>query len=454
MRLATGSIALALAAPATAQTYEATLLPAQPVVLPQDAQPLHLGDDATAKVDLGFDFPYWGQTFDRAWVSSNGFVSFQSAANLCCDGVPIDQAPRNTIYGFWTDLISYPSNPYYRRSEGSILFGWYGTTEYGTNNQQTFEIDLSSTGSITFNFGAMSPMSYHMATTGITGPTKDDNISLFYGRNPAVLSYQSGRLGLPEPEPVLDCTVTPLDPACPPQMVAPIQIITSPVVETIHEAYAEEVAADQAETLVATVAEPEQEITVAVVTAEQTSITEQVEVASTTAAVEAERLSPDQVAALAASGPVFEVAAADTFAGAFTTFGTRFDGSVAAATTSSASGANSAANPIEAASSTTSQSAMANTMEALSMLPAVPAAGAQAEQPQSGMAEGQGETMAAIAAVPGFSAYTQVALQDRPDFYAVRDIYRNRRLRDANFEMYRMTNTNTTKWQRMVDDQY
>jgi len=45
-------------------------------------------------------------------------------------------------------------------------------------------------------------------------------------------------------------------------------------------------------------------------------------------------------------------------------------------------------------------------------------------------------------------------LQDRPDFYAIRDIYRNRRLRDANFEMFRMTSVNNSKWQQMVDAQY
>lgn len=80
----------------------------------------------------------------------------------------------------------------------------------------------------------------------------------------------------------------------------------------------------------------------------------------------------------------------------------------------------------------------------------------QTEQAQTGstMAEGQVETMAAIAAVPGFAAYTQVGLQDRPDFYAPRDIYRNRRIRDANFEMYRLTRTNSDKLQEMIDEQY
>lgn len=68
--------------------------------------------------------------------------------------------------------------------------------------------------------------------------------------------------------------------------------------------------------------------------------------------------------------------------------------------------------------------------------------------------DNQSETMSAMASVPGFSAYTQVALQDRSDFYAVRDIYRNRRLRDANFELYRMMQTNDARWREMVDEQY
>ena len=83
-----------------------------------------------------------------------------------------------------------------------------------------------------------------------------------------------------------------------------------------------------------------------------------------------------------------------------------------------------------------------------------PMATVQTEQTANSMGAGQVETMEAMAAVPGFSAYTQVALQDRPDFYAPRDIYRNRRLRDANFEMYRLTRTNSDKLQEMIDEQY
>lgn len=484
------SVSLLFAAPLAAQTYEPALIPSQINGSPNTATPLYLGDDATAKVDLGFEFTYWGQTFTSAWVSSNGFVSFQTGNHLCCNGQPLEQAQRNTIYGFWTDLISWSGSPFYTRGEGSILFGWYGTTEYGTQNQVTFEIGLFDDNKIQFNFGSLSSLAYHYATAGITGPEAGDNIQLFYGRDPQFLKNQSGVLSWIAPQPVatVDCTLTPMDPSCPPQMIAPVQTITTPTVGTIQEAYAADVQADQAEVAAVTVEEPAQEITAATeLAAETASVTERVAelvAAEQTAAAAPERLSPEQLAALVAPGAsaqeqiassaAFSAATGPAFQSAFApeaapvpTGAPVIEGVVALAAqvlsdpSQSAAAAQSAAvaplgGALDSASPSSSATSAANTLEALNMLSTpAPQLGMEPQQPTANaMAEGQAETIAAIASVPGFSAYTQVSLQDRPDFYAPRDIYKNRRIRDANFEMYRLTNSNTTKWQEMVDAQY
>lgn len=451
MRALTLSVAasLLLAAPLAAQTYEPGLIPPQIVASPDTATPLHLGDDSTARIDLGFEFTYWGQIFTSAWVSSNGFVSFDTSAHLCCNGAPIEQAPRNTIYGMWTDLVSYSGNPYYRRGQGSILFGWYATNEFGTGNQYTFEIGLFDDGKIQFNYAALAPFTYHLATAGITGPNAGDNILLFYGRDPSAMSNQSGILSWSEPKATVDCNVTPMDPSCPPEAVAPVDYVSNAPINTVIDAAAADEAADTAEAIVASQPEPEQEIAVAEAAveaaAETTSITQQV-----AEAVQAERLTPDQVLALAA--PAYDGLALG--GGGFVSFAT-----IGALSTGLPSA--SAPTPVTVTESTTSSSSptsASNTLEALNMsaASAPQVAMAQSDQQQSGntMAEGQAETIAAIAAVPGFSAYSQVALQDRPDFYAPRDIYRNRRLRDANFEMYRLTRTNSDKLQEMIDAQY
>jgi hypothetical protein len=112
-------------------------------------------------------------------------------------------------------------------------------------------------------------------------------------------------------------------------------------------------------------------------------------------------------------------------------------------------------SPLEMAISAGGPLSMANTAEALGLSSPPPvASGGNATQSESGMSEGQSETISEMGAVPGFAAYTQASLQDRADFYAIRDIYRRRRLQDANFEMYRMMQTNDARWQEMVDKQY
>ena len=64
------------------------------------------------------------------------------------------------------------------------------------------------------------------------------------------------------------------------------------------------------------------------------------------------------------------------------------------------------------------------------------------------------EAMAQLAAVPvGYGAYTQARIPDLP-FYQPRDIYKNRRIPDANLALYRMMQGQDRLWDDMVEDQY
>lgn len=578
--------ALLVSTSASAQTYDPTLLPPQINGAPTTMTPLNLGDDNTRQVALGFEFEYWGQTFTDVWVSSNGFVSFQSPANLCCNGQPIDQAQRNTIYAYWSDLISFTGNPYYSISEGSALFGWYGVQEYGTNNSNTFEIGLFSNGNIQFNYGALSASGGHDFTAGITGPEADDNVPLFYGRNPQFLQNQSGLLtyGAPIPDEVaIDCNATPMHPSCPPVPMGidvgapdPTETATESALEaavaSVEQAAMEET---QEEVLIEDVADIEQVLETAqeaLETAEESleadAATETDESAAEEEPVEEdaieelvseqgledlgpdeERLSPDELAALAAQGSkddkvddeteasealatqdpeddsavdetevietlasleqdgpanaiegqdassgtleqevsnqlataleesgqgtqsaFFEEAAEVSQASAFESgsqssqsfgsFQMRVDfGSSTSAAAGGGIGAGVGSSPVEAAISAGGPVSMNTTFEILNngggQSNAAPVAtSASSEKSENEMAEGQSETINEMGSVPAFNAYRQVSLSDRADFYAVRDIYRNRRLRDANFEMYRMTQTNDAKWREIVDAQY
>ena len=287
-----------LASPSLAQTYDPVLIPAQALGSPTNMTPLRLGDDSTAQVQLSFPFEYFGQTFTSAWVSSNGFVSFQSPANLCCNGQPMEQAQRNTIYGYWTDLIG-GNNPYVSLTESGALFGWYSTNEYGTQNKVNFEISLAPSGAIQFNYGALAN-TYHTVSAGITGPSVDDNIQLFFGTNVANLSFQSGLLTPsapeppPEPEPTpVDCATQPDAPECV-QSYSPVAVVAETVAQTDTAA----------ETVSETVVEAAAETPVEVAPEEAQTETPAVEAPAEPEAetkVEAERLSPDEVMALSAA---------------------------------------------------------------------------------------------------------------------------------------------------------
>jgi hypothetical protein len=454
-------ILLACATPVFAQTYEPALIPPQILGAPTTMTPLNLGDDNTRNVALGFEFEYWGQTFTDAWVSSNGFVSFQSGAHLCCNGQPIELAQRNTIYGYWSDLVSYTGNPYFRRDDGSILFGWYGVNEFGTNNSSTFEIGLFANGDIQLNYGNLGFSGRRDFTAGITGPTADDNISLFYGRNAQFLQNQSGVLSWIAPTATVDCDVTPMDPSCPPISIDPVTTAAEAVADAVEQS------------VVLEPEEMEQVRETAIIALERaeeatTSIEEMEAAAEAIADADetVERLEPDEVAALAATSQDFTESAQQqdtamqeaqdgSTSGTFTTqfrFDNTFGGSfVQGPSVSTAQGS----SPLEMVISAGGPLSMANTAEALGLSSPPPvASGGNATQSESGMSEGQSETIAAIGTVPGFAAYTQASLQDRADFYAIRDIYRRRRLQDANFEMYRMMQTNDARWQEMVDKQY
>jgi hypothetical protein len=531
--------ALLVSTSAAAQTYEPALIPPQINGAPTTMTPLNLGDDGTRNVSLGFEFEYWGQTFTDAWVSSNGFVSFQSGAHLCCNGQPIEMAQRNTIYAYWSDLISYTGNPYYRRDDGSILFGWYGVNEYGTNNSSTFEIGLFADGKIQLNFGNLGFSGRRDFTAGLTGPTADDNIPLFYGRNAQFLQNQSGLLSwiAPEPEVVpVDCNATPMDPTCPPASVAIDVGAPDPTESTSDTAVASVEQTPQEEVQMEDVAEQEIEEAQQALETAEASLEADAEAAAEEAAVEEaveddtveelvseqdlediddERLSPEELAALAAQGPeddketlasetlaslegaenalesqdasgaeqeanataleesaqqsaFFEEAEqanqASAFEGnaqsvqGFAGFQMRVDfGS--SASVAGGSGVGLGSSPLDAAIAVGSPVSMANTFEILNSVGgqsnAAPAAAtASSEKSENEMSEGQSETINEMGAVPGFAAYTQTSLQDRADFYAIRDIYSRRRLQDANFELYRLMQTNDARWQEMVDEQY
>ena len=508
-------LAALICTPLAAQEYDPALIPPQIIGSPQTMTQLNGGDDSTQLVQLAFPFQYYGQTFTSAWVSSNGFVSFQSAAHLCCDGQPMAQAQRNTIYGYWTDLISNP-NPYYRMTDTSALFGWYNTAEFGTQNRVTFEIGLFNDGKIQFNFGALAN-TFHTVSVGITGPEATDNVQLFYGQNVQNLQNQSGILvpSAPEPTPVPvpdavdpapDVTPDPTETQTEVLQDAPEQeaVVEEVIIEeTMPEedivsddiVEQEEVDENQAEDANDEPLNPDELAALAAEAPEALSEEEVAQavdaVATEAAAAEAARTEqqqsqsgPDQTAAVIEvrrdrNADFFQseaVAEADLFARETVLQATTQNVAFLAQAdaqyaqqygeqiTTETTGVTYAIQPTEGPTfqpvitttiggDTTTPSGQAQQMELLNM-------GMQGEMTAGPAIDvgdvntGDGEAMAQLAVTPaGYSAYTQARIPDSP-FYQPKDIYKGRRIPDANLALYRMMSGQDRLWGDMVEDQY
>lgn len=484
--------------PIAAQDYSITPIPPQIIGSPQSTTPLNGGDDSTRLVQFAFPFQYYGQTYTQAWVSSNGFISFDSANHLCCNGFPIEQAPRNTIYGLWTDLIS-GGNPYYRTNANETVFGWYNTQEYGSGLQNTFEIALFPDGKVQWNYGDVNNQ-WHTVTAGLTGPTMADSISLFYGQNVNLLDNTSYvALGAPlQPEP-----------PPPPIEVAPVvgySTTTTPIV--VIEQQEEQIEAAEAAVEDAIVAMQD----VVEETPTETAVEEpQAEAAQEEPeeATDAEEASESATEASLASQPPPPPGSApqgssEQQQNTTMVSGTRRDRNtdffqseaveeadlfaretVIQATTQSVAflaladdqyeqqygpqksteteGVTYSLQPTEGPTflgvttttigDTYTPVGQAQQLEVLNMgMQGEMAAGQNIDV--GDVNNGDNEAMVQLAAIPaGYSAYTQARIPDQP-FYQPRDIYKGRRIPDANMVLYRMMQGSDGRWQQMVDEQY
>ena len=86
---------------------------------------IYANDDGV-ELPIGFDFNFYGQTFNSVWVSSNGYLTFDptNVSDYSNDQIPNTTTPNSIIAAFWDDLDL--------SNAGSIL---YQTTGIAPNRQ-------------------------------------------------------------------------------------------------------------------------------------------------------------------------------------------------------------------------------------------------------------------------------------------------------------------------------
>ncbi|MXY70336.1 MAG: hypothetical protein F4Y47_17540 [Acidobacteriia bacterium] len=136
------------------ESSDATALP------PVSAQgvPLDLGDDDAVRIELPFEFTYYGRTYPGAYVHSDGnltFVAPEASSNYRTYARAAGGPPR--IAPLFEDMDpSVAGQIYYAASPDRVLVTWHGIPLWaleGVGNLQTFQLTLGADNSIEFRYG-------------------------------------------------------------------------------------------------------------------------------------------------------------------------------------------------------------------------------------------------------------------------------------------------------------
>lgn len=153
------------------------------------------GDDSGVWVPIGFDFNYYGNTYNQVWICSNGFLQFNAAAITCSNVfIPLNDSTNNIICPFWDDL--YPpagGKVYYRSFPDKFIVQWNDIPHIGDyatlRSSMTFQVILyRNSNAIKFQYKEMKNGKWYYAdgqsaTVGIENSDGTVGLKYYFGNN-------------------------------------------------------------------------------------------------------------------------------------------------------------------------------------------------------------------------------------------------------------------------------
>ena len=140
-------------------------------------------DGISPAIDLSFNFTFYGSTFSKARMATNGCLHLGSSGSYCSDYTPdpINGQHTYTIYPFWTDLIR--DNNSRMKSYGDsekMIFGWYRLREFNrSNTDNSFEVILWNNNSFDIRYRELEIIN-HDVLIGEVGANKNNSYTYYY----------------------------------------------------------------------------------------------------------------------------------------------------------------------------------------------------------------------------------------------------------------------------------
>ena len=147
------------------------------------------GDDTYYEIPIGFDFEYYGNIYNVAYVGTNGIMGFssQSMSSLSRQQLPNPNAPNNLIAPFWYDLYVQDNDRMLYEVTGDapnrrLIVEWNGIWLCcSSGSVYTFQVILEDrTGNILVQYLQMDGNGQAYASTGIENADGTDGLSVAY----------------------------------------------------------------------------------------------------------------------------------------------------------------------------------------------------------------------------------------------------------------------------------
>ena len=145
-------------------------------------------NDTAVQVDMGFEFPFYSESFSQCLINPNGWIGFEEDNNGWNNQSLFDEdTPNGSIFGFWDDLN--PANSGNEVGSGEVkyhtngqrLVVWFDNVIHWTNVDRiyNFQIVINKNGLIQLNYSNMIGNT-ESATVGIKSPDGLNGLQVVY----------------------------------------------------------------------------------------------------------------------------------------------------------------------------------------------------------------------------------------------------------------------------------
>ncbi|MEU4578540.1 S8 family serine peptidase [Nonomuraea sp. NPDC023979] len=168
------------------------------------------GDDEALQVTLPFAVPFYGAGQSRAWVATNGFVTFAADRVVAAGNsrLPATATPNNAVFPFWDDFVVDAQAGVYTGVTGTaphrqFVVEWRNVRFYADATQRvSFAALLGEDGTVSYRYKDVESERDQGAagTVGIENAAGDDALQYLY-EEPALatgqgLTFSASRHGL------------------------------------------------------------------------------------------------------------------------------------------------------------------------------------------------------------------------------------------------------------------